>query len=245
MLNTGGGHRCRHRPGASFKLTHNGWIRYFGDPVSPPGPGVNRRAVGRGRPPSGLYWAGISYIGCDEKIGPGCLAGSRNRSLVSGSPEPGVLRGARTAGTEQFQARLGGPRLIDETSMRSGPTPSASTSASTTTRSTRRRGAETARRARADRRPRPEHLLWSPHRHRLGRPQLFRRPPSSSPGATRRSNRRPLAPSRPAAAVHARAPPVHPCLGVHHDSVAWLPGRTARGPGPRRAWRLVAAWTWS
>lgn len=70
---------------ASFRMTRRGWIGYFG-------PGVTRNVLGRAvnaamwsGAVTGLYWAGISYIGrANEKVDPGYSTPPTN-PLVSGS----------------------------------------------------------------------------------------------------------------------------------------------------------------
>ncbi len=72
---------------ASFRLTRRGWIGYFG-------PGITRNALGRvvnaalwSGAVTGLYWAGISYVGrANEKVDPGYATAPTN-PLVSGSPD--------------------------------------------------------------------------------------------------------------------------------------------------------------
>lgn len=72
---------------ASFRMTRRGSIRYFG-------PGVTRNVLGRALNAAvwsgavtGLYWAGISYVGrANEKVDPGYSTAPTN-PLVSGSPQ--------------------------------------------------------------------------------------------------------------------------------------------------------------
>jgi uncharacterized membrane protein len=72
---------------ASFRMTRKGWIRYFG-------PGITKNVLARGvnaamwaGAATGLYWAGVSYVGrANEKVDPGYATPPTN-PLVSGSPE--------------------------------------------------------------------------------------------------------------------------------------------------------------
>lgn len=120
MLNTAAVTAVGTGLGASFKLTRRGWIRYFG-------PGITRNLLARGvnaglwaGAATGLYWAGISYIGrSNEKIDPG-YSQAPTDPLVSGSPES--LASFEELGQQgrRFVLDSVDPELIDETLDESG-----------------------------------------------------------------------------------------------------------------------------
>ncbi|HMR95877.1 MAG TPA: alpha/beta-hydrolase family protein [Microthrixaceae bacterium] len=120
MLNTAAVTAVGTGLGASFKLTRRGWIRYFG-------PGITRNLLARGvnaglwaGATTGLYWAGISYIGrSNEKIDPG-YSQAPTDPLVSGSPES--LASFEELGQQgrRFVLDSVDPDLIDETLDESG-----------------------------------------------------------------------------------------------------------------------------
>ncbi len=106
--------------GASFKLTRNGWIRYFG-------PGITKNVLGRGvnaamwaGAVTGLYWTGISYIGrANQKVDPGYSTPPTD-PMVSGSPESFASFDELGQQGRRFVLDNVDPALIDETLDESG-----------------------------------------------------------------------------------------------------------------------------
>ncbi len=106
--------------GASFKMTRKGWIRYFG-------PGLTKNVLARtvnaamwAGATTGLYWAGISYIGkSNEKVDPG-YATPPTSPLVSGSPESLASFDELGQQGRRFVLDALDPELIDETLEESG-----------------------------------------------------------------------------------------------------------------------------
>ena len=106
--------------GASFRMTRKGWIRYFG-------PGITKIVLARAVNAAmwtggvtGLYWAGISYIGrANEKVDPGYATPPTN-PLVSGSPESLASFDELGQKGRRFGLDALDPALIDETLGESG-----------------------------------------------------------------------------------------------------------------------------
>lgn len=106
--------------GASYKMTRKGWIRYFG-------PGITKNVLARtvnaavwAGATTGLYWAGISYIGkSNEKVDPG-YSTPPSSPLVSGSPESLASFDELGQQGRRFVLDALNPDLIDETLEESG-----------------------------------------------------------------------------------------------------------------------------